>query len=151
MIKKFYNYLWKTRFAHYAIVGFSSVVIDLISLFILKQFLGVKPVLAVAINQVFIIIFVFCLNKFWSFQSHHDTPSQVIRFSILLAYNYFFAVIWMWFWISIMGLHVYYLQFDIGYLLARVVSIIIAVSWNFFLYKFWVYRLPKNIDSNNLA
>lgn len=142
MVKKTLNFFWSHRlqFSKYFAVGISAVVIDMVSLIFLKESLGINPIVAVIINQIFIIFYVFLLNKHWSFKEKGETRRQMIRFIVVVAYNYCFSVVAMY-------IFNYRLNFD--YRLVRLSSIILAVSWNFFLYKYWVYAVGKKIISTS--
>ena len=115
----------------YALVGGSGVVLDIVTLWILKEFFGIHPVLAVVFNQLVILGYNFTLNKYWSFSNTHPPKKQLIRYSLLMSWNYVFAISMMWLFHTIFGL---------GYLIVRLGSIIISTLWNFVLYKYWVYR-----------
>ncbi len=133
MVKKMATYLWSVRwqFAKYSITGMSSVLLDFISLVILKERFGVAPVIAVIINQVFIFGYNFSLNKYWTFRNRSMPHRQVIRYGALSAWNYLFSVATMYVFNSI---------FAFEYRLVRLASIAVMVSWNFLLYKHWVYK-----------
>lgn len=126
--------IWNHRvqFARYAITGFSAVALDMGTLYALKEWLHIRPVWAIVINQSFLVNYVFILNKKWSFQSTGRTHRQVMRFYVLAGVNYFISVTWMGFFSHIFGEH--------WYLLIRLANIGLATAWNFLLYKFWVYR-----------
>lgn len=128
--------MWKSRiqFAKYFAIGITSFTLDIISLYILKEFVGLNPVVAVVINQIFIISFVFLMNKFFSFKAGGNTSRQMIKFAAVVIFNYLFAIFWMWFFNYKLGFN---------YLLVRTANIALAVSWNFLLYREWVYRAPK--------
>ena len=132
MIKKTIKSLWgmRVQFMKYFVVGIGAVVIDMSSLIFLKEVVGMKPFLAVIINQAICLVFVFLLNKYWSFKGTAMSHRQVIRFGIVVVFDYLFAV-------AAMYLFNHLMKFD--YRLVRLASIAIAVSWNFFLYKYWVY------------
>ncbi len=138
MIKKIILHLWSMRqqFARYFVIGFSGVIMDVGSLYLLKQYLHLRPVVAVIINQVFLLNYVFLLNKYWAFKSKGVTHKQVIRFFILASINYVISILWMFFFNEKLG---------INYLLARVANIALAVAWNFLLYKHWVYKHEETV------
>lgn len=143
MIRKFFSWFWSSRyqFVKYAATGSSAVVLDMGSLFCLKEYAGMSPVIAVVINQIFIVNYVFFLNKYWSFQSQGMTGRQMTRFLVVALWNYVFAIIWML---------IFYQRFEMNYLLARILNIILAVSWNFLLYKYFVYRSTEGrMNVNN--
>ncbi|OGH64350.1 MAG: hypothetical protein A2821_03190 [Candidatus Magasanikbacteria bacterium RIFCSPHIGHO2_01_FULL_41_23] len=131
--------LWSARrqFACYTTIGISAVLADMTSLFILKEYFGFSPVFAVICNQPLIILFVFLANKKWSFKAAGQTRSQFIRFVTLVLINYTISVIWIWFFAQVLG---------INYLLAKIANIILAVSWNFLTYKYWIYAVHKPVD-----
>lgn len=133
MIKKTILYFWSMRrqFARYFIIGFSGVIIDVGSLYLLKEYLHLRPVTAVIINGIFLLNYIFFLNKHWAFKSEGVTHKQIIRFFILSGFNYLVAIAWMFFFNEKIG---------INYLLARVSNIALSVAWNFLLYKYWVYK-----------
>lgn len=133
MIKKIILYFWSMRhqFARYFIIGFSGVILDVGSLYLLKQYLQLRPVVAVIINGIFLLNYVFFLNKHWTFKSNGITHEQIIRFFILAGFNYAVSIGWMFFFNEKIG---------INYLLTRISNIALAVAWNFLLYKYWVYK-----------
>ncbi len=133
MAHRIVRYLWQSRkeVFKYAIVGGSGVAIDIVSLAFMKEQMGIAPTIAVVINQAFLIGYVFFLNKFWSFRNTDMPQKQFVRFLILATGNYIFSVAAMY-----VFNHILLYQ----YLLVRLGSIALMTSWNFVLYKQWVYR-----------
>lgn len=136
MIKKLIIHLWQSRikFARYFATGITAFVLDIALLYILKEFFGLYPVVAVIINQIIIIGFVFLVNKFFSFRANGNTRRQMIKFAVVVGGNYLFAIFWMWFFNHKLGFN---------YLLVRTANVALAVAWNFLLYQEWVYRPDK--------
>jgi putative flippase GtrA len=136
MIKKTFKFFWSLRqqFARYFIVGLTSFFLDMGSLIFLKESLHVAPFLAVIANQVFLLIFIFLMNKYWSFKNSAMTKQQILRFGIVVIFNYIFAVL---------AMYIFNHRLNFDYRLVRVGSIILSVSWNFFLYKYFVYVAKK--------
>ncbi|MFA7653565.1 MAG: GtrA family protein [Candidatus Magasanikbacteria bacterium] len=133
MFSKLLDFFWSLRkqFLKYAITGGSAFILDMGTLVLFKEIFHLRPVVAVIINQPIALIYVFLLNKFWTFKSSGKIHHQVIKFLALYAGNYLFAIIWMWLFSEKLGWH---------YLAIRMANIILAVSWNFLLYKYWIYR-----------
>ncbi|MDO8499468.1 MAG: GtrA family protein [bacterium] len=127
-----FSYLWSLRhqFIKYFIVGISGVVLDMGSLILFKEWFGIAPTVAIVINQVFLLSYNFSLNKYWSFREHPLSHRQVTRYLTLAFANYIFSVV-------VMYVFNHLLNFE--YRLVRIATIAIAVAWNFFLYKYWVY------------
>ncbi|MFA6427446.1 MAG: GtrA family protein [Candidatus Magasanikbacteria bacterium] len=129
----FFSYIWslRTQFAKYFVVGISGLFIDMGTLVLFKEVFGWKPVIAVAINQAFLLTYNFLLNKYWSFKNKEMPHKQLVKFLSLAGFNYIF---------SVGAMYIFHDRFfDFDYRLVRLGSIAVMVSWNFFLYKYWVY------------
>jgi putative flippase GtrA len=133
MFSRLFVFIFSLRkeFIKYFLVGISGFILDIVSLILLKEFLGIDPVYAVIINQVFIISFIFLLNKHFSFHNKNLPYAQMARFAVLTVFNYLYAVSMM---------YVFNKRLEFDYRIVRTVSIATMVSWNFFLYKYWVYK-----------
>ncbi|KKR34640.1 MAG: hypothetical protein UT67_C0010G0012 [Candidatus Magasanikbacteria bacterium GW2011_GWA2_40_10] len=136
MFKKIFLHFWSMRhqFARYFIIGFSGVFLDIGSLFLLREYLHVRPVLAVIINGIFLLNYVFFLNKHWAFKSNGVTHKQMVRFFILSGFNYVISIAWM---------YIFNEKFAVNYLIVRIANIALSVAWNFLLYRYWVYKQEK--------
>jgi putative flippase GtrA len=119
------------QFAKYFIVGFSGLFLDMGSLYLLTELAHLRPVVGVMINGVFMLNYIFFLNKHWTFKSSGVTHKQIVRFLILGGFNYAIAIGWMYLFNDKLGLN---------HFLARISNIAVAVAWNFFIYKYWVYK-----------
>ncbi len=133
MVKKIVLHFWSMRrqFVKYFIVGFSGFLLDLGTLIFLTDFLHIMPVVAVTINGLFMINYIFFLNKHWTFRTQGVTKRQMKRFLILAGANYIFGILWM---------YIFNHEFGFDAKLVRVANIALAVAWNFLLYKYWVYK-----------
>lgn len=118
-------------FSRYFIVGLSGFLLDISTLFVLKEFFGVNPVMAVVINQIIVIVYIFFLNKRYSFNNHNSVLPQFIKFLAVFILNYLFAIAWMWFGSE---------KFGFNYLLVRTANVALSVLWNYFLYKTWIFK-----------
>lgn len=128
------NYFWSLRreFAKYFLVGISAVVFDMATLIFFKEIVGISAVFSVVLNQIIILFYVFFTNKRWSFRNGDLPHKQMVRFFSLATFNYFFSVFVMYLF--------HHRLFSFDYRLVRIVTIAAMVPWNFFLYKYWVYK-----------
>ncbi len=132
LVKKLIRHFWFNRyqFLRYFMVGTSGFVIDLGALIIFKRYFGLDPIVSVVFSQIVAMIYVFILNKIWSFKERSMPHKQFVRYAILTAFNYLFGIAMM---------YVFQRKFGFDYKLVRLVSVMLATSWNFLLYKHWVY------------
>ncbi len=138
MFNKLFLYFWAMRqqFMRYFVIGLGAVVLDVGSLYLLKQYLHLLPFVAVIINGIFTTSYVFLLNKYWAFKATGITHKQIIRFLVLAGANYGIAIVWM---------YIFNHKLGFNYLLVRVANIALSVAWNFMLYKHWVYKHEEPI------
>lgn len=133
MVKKLVKYAWSLRreFTKYFIVGFSGFFLDMSLLIFVKQIFSIRPVFALICTQVVLVVYNFTLNKYWSFRNKEMPHKQFVRYFILAIWNYTFGIIIMFLLNEKIG---------IDYKLVRVFTLSISISWNFLLFKYWVYR-----------
>ncbi len=126
--------IWEHRgqFAKFFFVGISGFTLDLLLLIFFKEILHWNPVLGVVIDQIFVMIYNFTMNKYWSFGSHDMPHRQLMRYLIVAGANYIFGVVVMYIFSHIFG-------FD--YRLVRIGTVALMMCWNFFLYKYWIYAV----------
>ena len=133
MVKKLFQFLHRSRkeVLKYFIVGISSVILDMLTLIFLKEIMKLNAVLAISVNQIFVLFFNFCLNKYWTFKNFSLPHKQIFRYLTVAFINYCFAVVTMYFFHQSMGL---------DYRLVRMAAIAFMVCGNFLLSKYWVYH-----------
>ena len=133
MINRCFTFLRSIRkqFFCFFIVGITGLVIDMASLVFLKEVFEIRPVYAVVMSQIGVLVYNFSLNKFWSFKNTQRPHKQAIRYATLAGANYLFSVAAMYVFAEILSA---------DYRIVRIVSIGCMGCWNFFLYKYWVYK-----------
>ncbi len=136
MLEKIVSYYHRTKkeFFRYFVVGVTGVLLDLGLLVIFKEYLLWTAVFSVAISQIIVIGYNFLLNKYWSFGSKEMPHRQLIRFLLLVGVNYA---------ISLLIIYIFSQKLGFDYRLVRLANIILSVSWNFVLYKYWVYKVEE--------
>lgn len=133
MIQKICFHLWSLRheFIKYTVVGVSGLFLDMGTLILFTERFGFHPVVSVIFNQAVVLSYNFTLNKYWSFRNRALPHRQIVRYGTLMGWNYLF---------SVGAMYVFHTHVGFDYRLVRLASIAVMVSWNFLLYKFWVYR-----------
>jgi putative flippase GtrA len=129
----FLELIWPQRvfFMKYAVVGSSGFLLDMLLLKILKEHFGIRPLFGVLISQAVVLLYIFLLNKYWSFNTRQWQHIQAIKFGTLASFNYLFGFAMMYFLNE---------KLEIHYLIVRGISLVFIVSWNFLLYRYWVYK-----------
>jgi putative flippase GtrA len=147
MVGRLVSHLWNAReqFIRYFVVGIGAVVLDLGTLYLLETYLHWSPVLAVVVNGILLLNFVFFMNKHWSFGGVNgaSTHRQMVRFLTVSGFNYVVAISWMWLFTELWPIRV--LGSGNDYILIRLANIMLSVLWNFALYKHWVYKTDEAI------
>lgn len=134
MIVRTIQHAWRShgrQFVKYLIIGSTSVAVDLGTLIVIHALLPISATIAVALNQLIVIAFSFTLNKLWTFRNSQLPHAQLVRYMLLWGWNYLFAVATM---------YVFAEQFGQDFRLVRIATIAVSVLWNFYLYKYWVFK-----------
>lgn len=133
MPKRIYHYIraHKAQITKFALVGIGSFIIDMSLLIFFKQSIGMSPVAAVAVSQIIVISINFLLNKYWSFESRQVPLKQLNRYLILVLANYSLSLLFM---------YVFHDLLAYDYRAVRFGTILLFVTSNFLLYKYWVYK-----------
>lgn len=141
----------KSTFIRYFIIGFLTVTIDFSLMKILSSN-GLDLVYSNIISVLVSIIFNFLMQNYWSFKAGpSNTLIKSIKYITLTTFNYF---------VNTYGFFVLYRTFEFENLVYTkmpifsqilpegfVVKIIITgliMSWNFLLFKYWVFKVKKN-------
>lgn len=119
----------------YFIVGFSTFLLD----YFLNKFLiednNVHYIISTYVVSPFVLAYNFILHRIWSFKDKEATKSDVrrqgVRYVILVIFN------------SLMAAPLMYLYYDfmaMPLLWAKVFGTATVITWNFPLYRLWVYK-----------
>lgn len=113
----------------YLLSGGSAAALELGS-FQLMQIAGIWYLLAGIVSSGIGLLSAFTFHKYFVFKKKENTTSHAVRFIVLQGLNAAAQV----------GLLYVFVEFaDIPPFLGKILAIGVVVSWNFFLYKFFVY------------
>ncbi len=113
----------------YLMSGGSAAALELGS-FQLMQTAGLWYLAAGIISSCVGLLSAFTFHKYFVFQKKENTGSHVVRYLILQGLNALAQV-------GLLFVFVEY--FGVAPFLGKILAIGVVVSWNFFLYKFFVY------------
>ena len=119
------------QFVKYGIVGSNTVLIDMGLLFILTEFAGLWYMISAAVATTAAVLFNFFMNRNWSFASNGLMRRQMVKYSMLLGFNYLYSIFGLYFFVEFFHLH---------YLMGKIIIALTMVTWNFALLKFVIYK-----------
>ena len=127
----------QTTFIRYIIVGILGTCIDLGTLYLLVRLSGIDPqkswLLPFFVTLAFVLAVInnYILNRIWTFQSRStQISSEFIRFFLVSLAGLIFTQFLMWIFVSS----------GLWYLLAKALTSLLVMAWNFALNKFWTFR-----------
>jgi putative flippase GtrA len=126
-------------FAKAQVSAFLGGMIDYLVMILLSEFLGIHYTISILFSGIIGAIANFCINKFWTYQSHEATvQTQLARFILVVAGSILLKSGGTYLLTSISGL---------DYKLSRlIVDIFVSLGFNFLLQKYWVFkRVPESI------
>ncbi len=118
----------RVRFMRYLVVGASSYVIEMGSLYVLSRTFGLSNLAAVAISFWVGFIVAFVLQKWIAFENHektaHIVTKQLAAYGTLAAWNYGFTLAVVAVFSPVASVFI-----------IRTVAIVIISLWNFSIYR----------------
>lgn len=141
-VKTHMSQLWR-----FAICGGTGFIIDLSSLTLFVEVLGVDPRIAVIFSSIVGATFVFFANKFFTFKNReHKTGSQALKFmlvyGIAIVGNAVIANALLW-----VGAQYFpTLWPELQYLPAKIIAVGIGAVWNYALSHGFVFKKKEDIN-----
>jgi len=126
---------WLTAsFIRYLVIGISTFLLQIGLLYIINQLLGVEKVQANLISTLLCLTFNFGFSNFWTFKTDKSSghAKKIVKYLIIAAFNYVFDTLLAFPFLTLTLLMNQYL--------AKILITGLIVLWNFFLYKFWVFK-----------
>ena len=118
------------RFLIYVGVGLAGFAVDFGLLVLLREVFGAPVWLAATVAFWASLGVVFLSNKYLTFGAQGGGHRQIVRYFILLGFNYLatLGVIWLG------------ERTGLGYQLGKIISVAMTTLWNYFAYQLWVFR-----------
>jgi len=135
MIKNLIKNFWP--FIKYCIVGATGTFVDLFFLYVLVEYANLPVLTSTTISFILAVINNFVLNKIWTFQNKSKNYRKLfIKFLIVSVIGLGLTVACMYIFVHILF---------IWYMLAKIITSIVVLTWNFFGNKMWTFRLREKI------
>lgn len=115
----------------YVVIGGTTFALDFVLLVALHGVLGINLFLATTIAYWTSIAFNFLANRFWTFGATETSITKHLAgYLTLLGINYLFTVAFL-----TVATH-----FGMHYTIAKVVAVIIQISWTYYAYKKFIFK-----------
>ncbi len=119
-------------FIRYCLVGGSAFVVEYLGYLFLFRVVKLDYTVASAIVYSILFWFVFYMNRRWSFQSRGALAPQLIKYVALFAFNNVVG--------NVMLMRFLTETLAISPLLSPIIKMACIVIWNYFIYKYIIYR-----------
>jgi putative flippase GtrA len=119
------------QFVKYVITGLVSFSVEISLVYLLTDVVKMWYIYSNSIALFIVFIISFSLNRFWAFQSKQPFMKQFFMSGLLFALNLVVGNAVMFFFTE--KVHLYYL-------FSKVIATGLSVTWNFFLYKYYIYK-----------
>ena len=116
----------------YLITGFTAFGIEYVLYVLLYKVLHVDYVLASMIVYSIVFGFSFLTNRKWTFQSTGNIKKQTVQYGLLFAFNLIVSNLFL--------LRFFTETLGISALLSPFFKMACVVCWNFFIYKYIIYK-----------
>lgn len=124
--------VFDNTFVRYVTIGGSTFMLDFGIYQLAVKVFDSKEIIANLLSVFLSLFFNFTLTNFWTFNSQTSIKAKKLTKYILLAvFNYFFNnFMFIFFTVTL----------DWNGLLSKIIITAIIVSWNFLIYKLWVFK-----------
>lgn len=121
----------------FCFTGGLAALSDLATLTILVEYIGMSPELSFVISTGFAVVFVFFMNKYFTFKdTNKKYGGQLLKFAIV----YSIAIA------SNLGISYALLWAGVHYLIARIVAIGIGAAWNYTMSHGFIFKETEPHD-----
>ncbi len=119
------------QFYRYVLVGFLSFITETSLLYLLTDHLKLWYIYSNSIAYIIVFWLNFLLNRFWSFKSKQNLPTQLAMYLGLFVINLFASNGMLYLLTSV---------FKVYYLISKIFAVALVVSWNFVIYKKVIFK-----------
>jgi putative flippase GtrA len=131
IVKEISKQLYRHPFVRYLCIGGTTFALDFFILVFLHGTLDINLLVAATISYWSSIAFNFIANRFWTFgATETHIAKHAVAYGILLGCNYLFTLAFI-----ASATHI-----GIHYTIAKIVSVIIQMSWTYIAYKKVIFR-----------
>ncbi|WP_445670821.1 GtrA family protein [Paenibacillus sp. FSL M8-0334] len=119
------------QFVKYALVGVIGTIIHTLILIVLTEFFFLKPILSTSFGFIASLLLSYYLNSKWTFSSNKMTTVSFVKY---------FTVSLSGLFLNIAILYIFVDLFNLWYIWAQVVIVVIVPIYNYLLNKLWSFN-----------
>lgn len=124
--------VFKYSFFRYLLIGTTTFIIDFGIFNFMSMKMDIKPIVANLTSTFLSLFFNFSMSNFWTFKLGNSQQLKKLgRYASLAVFNYIFGNAAMYCFIE---------YTDMNHNIAKVIVTISVITWNFLLYKKWVFK-----------
>jgi putative flippase GtrA len=120
------------KFLKFCIVGFSGMLIDFGTTWLLKERLKVNKYISNSIGFIFATIWNFAFNRFWTFQSQNQ--------QVAVQYLSFLSISIVGLGLNNLVIFILHGKLRMNFYLAKLVAVALVTTWNFLMNYFFTFR-----------
>ncbi len=132
MIKNNWHKIINNKFIRFSISGGVATLVDISLLYILTEYIGIWYLISSIFSFITGSITHFTISRHWVFKNFKKTFWH--------QYKSFFAIHLGGLAINITGLYILVEYFDIYYILAKLLVVVLGVTWTFFANKKFTFN-----------
>ena len=129
---KMVDHLVTMNFIRYLIIGFTTLGLDFAFYYLLDKTTHWENIYINMSSTLLSLGFNFYMSNFWTFKAGKKSKMKKMgKYASLALFNYFFTN-FFFFIVNVV--------FGISAIITKLVATAIIVSWNYFLYKLWIFK-----------
>lgn len=133
IVKKLIVLLFSRNFLRYLIIGFTTFAMQIGLLYLFTNTFGFEKIPGNICSTLLSMIFNFTMSNYWTFKAgSHKQAQKLGKYGVLATINYVFD--------TLIAFPLLAVTLGINQYITKVMITAMIVSWNYFLYKFWVFK-----------
>lgn len=133
IVKKVLRQWLTMAFLRYLAIGFTTFFLQIGLLYVFTQLFGFDKVPGNIFSTLISMVFNFIASNFWTFKAGNTGKSRKLgKYLSLAVINYIFD--------TVLAFPLLAITLGFNQYIAKVIVTGMIVMWNYFLYKFWVFK-----------
>jgi putative flippase GtrA len=133
IVKKMLETLLSRHFLRYLVIGFTTFFMQIALLYLFTNVFSFDKIPGNICSTLLSMVFNFTMSNYWTFKAGSEKQARKLgRYAVVAAGNYVFD--------TLLAFPILAVSLGINQYVAKILITAMIVSWNFFIYKFWVFK-----------